>query len=44
MNTREEVVQAYHDYQAGRLGSIPAVHGAPRHVISTEDGPADATA
>jgi quercetin 2,3-dioxygenase len=29
MNTREEVVQAFTDYQAGRLGSIPAVHGAP---------------
>jgi redox-sensitive bicupin YhaK (pirin superfamily) len=29
MNTREEVVQAFGDYQAGRLGSIPAVHGAP---------------
>jgi len=29
MNTREEVMQAFADYQAGRLGSIPAVHGAP---------------
>ncbi len=32
MNTREEVIQAVRDYQAGRLGSIPAVtsvHGAP---------------
>lgn len=36
MNTREEVVQAFNDYQAGRLGSIPAVHGAPDRVISTE--------
>ncbi len=27
MNTREELVQAFEDYQAGRLGSIPA---APR--------------
>ena len=25
MNTREEVMQAFEDYQAGRLGSIPAV-------------------
>jgi redox-sensitive bicupin YhaK (pirin superfamily) len=24
MNTREELVQAFEDYQAGRLGSIPA--------------------
>jgi quercetin 2,3-dioxygenase len=29
MNTRQEVMQAFADYQAGRLGSIPAVHGAP---------------
>ena len=26
MNTRAEVVQAFEDYQAGRLGSIPAAH------------------
>jgi redox-sensitive bicupin YhaK (pirin superfamily) len=30
MNTRDEVMQAFTDYQAGRLGSIPAVHGAPQ--------------
>ena len=29
MNSRDEVMQAFEDYQAGRLGSIPAVHGAP---------------
>ena len=29
MNTREEVMQAFADYQAGRLGSIPAIHNAP---------------
>jgi quercetin 2,3-dioxygenase len=29
MNTREEVLQAVADYQAGRLGSIPAVHNTP---------------
>jgi hypothetical protein len=40
MNTRAEVLQAFSDYQAGRLGSIPAVHGAPSRVISTEDGDA----
>ncbi len=40
MNTRAEVVQAFSDYQAGRLGSIPAIHGAPSRVVSTDgDGP-----
>ena len=29
MNTREEVLQAFEDFQRGKLGSIPAVHGAP---------------
>jgi redox-sensitive bicupin YhaK (pirin superfamily) len=27
MNTRAEVVAAFEDFQAGRLGSIPSVHG-----------------
>ena len=35
MNTREEVMQAVSDYQAGRLGSIPAVHSAPTHLVET---------
>ena len=40
MNTRQEVMQAYADYQAGRLGSIPAVHGAPTQVVeSSSDQP-----
>ncbi len=29
MNTRDELMQAVADYQAGRLGTIPAIHGAP---------------
>ena len=29
MNTREEVMQAVRDFQAGKLGTIPAIHGAP---------------
>ena len=42
MNTRDEVIQAFSDYQAGRLGSIPAVHNAPSTLVETrraEDGP-----
>jgi len=35
MNTREELVQAFADYQAGRLGSIPAVHNAPSTVVES---------
>jgi hypothetical protein len=26
MNTRDEIVQAFEDYQAGRLGTVPADH------------------
>jgi hypothetical protein len=39
MNTRDEVMEAFTDYQAGRLGSIPAVHGAPTTL--TESQPAE---
>jgi redox-sensitive bicupin YhaK (pirin superfamily) len=37
MNTRAEVVQAFEDYQAGRLGHIPAVnvHGTPVEVVES---------
>jgi redox-sensitive bicupin YhaK (pirin superfamily) len=38
MNTREEVMQAFADYQAGRLGSIPAVHNTPTTVVESGGG------
>jgi redox-sensitive bicupin YhaK (pirin superfamily) len=41
MNSREEVLQAVADYQAGRLGSIPAVHSAPTHLIETTVPPTE---
>jgi hypothetical protein len=31
MNTREEIIQAIEDYQAGRLGTIPADQLTPRN-------------
>jgi hypothetical protein len=39
MNTREEVLQAVADYQAGRLGSIPAVHNTPTHLVQMAPPP-----
>ncbi len=38
MNTRAEVIQAFEDYQAGRLGSIPAIHNAPTTLVESRRG------
>ena len=38
MNTREEVMQAFADFQAGRLGTIPAVHNAPTTLTESGGG------
>ena len=35
MNTRDEVMQAVADYQAGRLGTIPAIHNAPTTLVES---------
>jgi redox-sensitive bicupin YhaK (pirin superfamily) len=42
MNTREEIMTAIADYQAGRLGTIPAttaIHNAPTSIV--ESGPSE---
>ena len=39
MNTREEVIQAFSDYQAGRLGTIPAIHNAPTTLVESRREP-----
>jgi quercetin 2,3-dioxygenase len=39
MNTREEVLAAFDDYRAGRLGQIPAVHGAPTTLQESRPAP-----
>ncbi len=35
MNSRAEVLQAYEDFRAGRLGAVPAVHGAPVSLVES---------
>jgi hypothetical protein len=37
MNTKAEVMAAFEDFQKGRLGTIPSVHGAPTTPVTTGD-------
>jgi redox-sensitive bicupin YhaK (pirin superfamily) len=37
MNTKAEVMAAFEDFQKGRLGTIPSVHGAPTTPVTTAD-------
>ncbi len=41
MNTRDELIQAFEDYQAGRLGSIPAVHHTPEEIVESHPEPTE---
>jgi redox-sensitive bicupin YhaK (pirin superfamily) len=42
MNTKAEVMQAFQDFESGRLGQIPAVHNAPTDLLVEEtDSPLD---
>jgi redox-sensitive bicupin YhaK (pirin superfamily) len=36
MNTKAEVMQAFQDFESGRLGQIPAVHNAPTDLLVEE--------
>jgi quercetin 2,3-dioxygenase len=35
MNTKAELLQAFEDYQSGKLGTIPAAHHTPDHIVES---------
>jgi quercetin 2,3-dioxygenase len=35
MNTKAELLRAFEDYQAGKLGTIPAAHHTPDHIVES---------
>jgi hypothetical protein len=35
MNTKAEVLQAFEDFQRGRMGQVPAVHGLSNDIVSS---------
>jgi redox-sensitive bicupin YhaK (pirin superfamily) len=41
MNTKAQLIQAFEDYQAGRLGAIPAAHTSVRADTTSDAEPAD---
>ena len=36
MNARDELVQAFEDFQAGRLGTVPVVHHTPDRIVESD--------